>query len=304
MKSKSNKITVLSVSWYSSGLLFDLISNLLALAETPSGVEFLIIDNSNGIDQDLNNLKELRASIRILSNNPKKSKNLSAHALGLNFGFDHIDSEFLLIVDPDIYLFKKNWDKFFINELTNKNIDLIGTKYPSWWLGTYHNFPSPIFCFSKYSTMQNLKPNWLPNKANLLMRCRNFFFRQIIRGCLLFNKKALFKYRFLRTCTTMLEAFFPICSLDTGSNLAKRGIARKMKVKVFDSLYSDSEIINSHKNNVDFKELSEQYELYAYNGEFILTHQYGSQNLLLSTDKGTDREHWKILYNNVMKASY
>lgn len=299
MKSKSNKITVLSVSWYSSDLLRDMISNLLARAEAPSDVEFLIIDNSNGVDQDLNNLKELRASIRILQNNPKKSKNLSAHALGLNFGFDQVESEFLLIIDPDVYLFKKNWDKYFINELTNKNIDFIGTKYPSWWLGTYHNFPSPIFCFSKYSTLLNLKPNWLPNKTNILIRCRKFLFRQIIRGCFLFNKKALFKYRFLRTFTTMLETLFPICSLDTGCSLAERGVLREMKVEVFESLYSDAEIINSNKNKADFKELSEQYELYAYNGEFILTHQYGSQNLLLGTDRGPDREHWKILCDSV-----
>lgn len=293
----SKKITILSVSWYSASLLNDMIDDLVEKSDDPNNLEFIIIDNSNGADKELVELNSKKtASINIFINDTNGYKNLSAHALGLNFGFTKVKSDYLLIVDPDIHLFKEHWDRFFIDELEKSNLDFIGSPYPSWWLGTYHNFPSPIFCFSKYTTICKLTPDWLPKSVTFSIKLRNFILRQLLRGGFLFNKQRLFKYPFLREFTKNIESHLPLCSIDTGSQLREKASQLNMKIATFDSLYSDSEIVKSHNKKERLQELTLYYELYAYNREVILTHQYGSQNLLLGTKKGSDKEYWKKLY--------
>jgi hypothetical protein len=296
---ENSKITILTVSWYSSKLLQDLINNLVDKAKKPSKLQFLIIDNSNGEDRELENLTFAGITKEILKHNPGNLKNLSAHASGLNYGFCKITTEFTLLIDPDIHVFKQNWDTYLTDQINTKEIDAIGTAYPSWWLGTYHNFPSPVFCFAKTSSLQKVNADWMPEKITCLKKMRNFIMRQILRGAFLFNRRQLIKHPIFRNFTKQVENCLPVCSIDTGFHLAMQAENGNLKAETFKAIYKEDPILSSKIKNTEspaYCELATQYELYSYESEILLTHQYGSQNFLLRTEKGLDRKYWKELF--------
>ena len=304
-------ITILTVNWYSSEMIRDLIVNLNTTCSKTIPIQYLIIDNTNGSDTEITELSNTAPSVKILKKNPGNLKNLRAHAAGLNYGLTHIKTEFLLITDPDIYIFKNNWDTFLIEESKESDLDAIGTAFPSWWLGTYHNFPSPIFCFIKTAIIQKTNENpaatseiqnyWMPPPKNPLIRFRNLILRQILRAAFLFNRRTLIHYPFFRILTSYLEKKIPVCTLDTGYPLSRKADKENWKIKTFEAIYPDSKIITGQKNRNSISKLAEQYELYVHNSEIILTHQYGSQNFLLKTKEGKNRDLWKQLIKNLIQ---
>jgi hypothetical protein len=298
----TSEITILTVNWHSSNLIKDLLDNLCAKAANPQSINFLIVDNTNGEDRQLHDRLSHDKSVTILLHAPGPLKGLYAHASGINWGFKHIHTKYFLLIDPDVYLFKKNWDTTFIKELTTHRIDAIGTAFPDWWLGTYHNFPSPIFCFAKTASLKSLKANWMPTELNKSVKIRNFMLRQILRCAFLLNRRILFKYEKLRRLSKFLESSLPICTLDTGHPLSIHASNDKIYSKTFTALFNDA-VNPVSKLETEYKkacaELANQYELYYYQNEIILTHQYGSQNFLLRTPKGADRAHWKKLINQI-----
>jgi hypothetical protein len=287
-------ITILTVSWFSADLILSVIACLTEKAETPSNLNFLIIDNSNGRDLELNNLNFKGVQWEIIPNNPDPLKSLYAHASGLNLGISLIETEYVMIIDPDIHFFKQNWDTFFKQELNTHNLDFAGTAYPSWWLGTYHNFPSPICLFAKRDALQKLNANWLPPKISLLASAINLIKRQILRGGFLFNRRNLLKYRVLRKFAGCLEQKIKICSLDTGVQIANEAKNNKVKSIIFNAIYPE-DLPTSADNSNALHALASHFELYMYDSEIILTHQYGSQNFLLKTAKGSDTAYWREL---------
>lgn len=294
-------ITVLTVSWNSAEFLQGLIKNLLAKAGSPDSLHFLVIDNSNGLETELLNLKSITDSLKIMPHDVGDLKNLSAHASALNYGFNHVDTDFILVIDPDVHVFKKGWDTFLIEEIRKKQLDTIGTAYPPWWLGTYHNFPSPIFCFSKTSSLQKIDADWMPPQKKLSLKTLHFISRQILRGGFAFNRRSLLKVDWLRQFSAALEALLPVCSIDTGYPLSIQERIGNIKAQLFQAIYPNNPLLmqrESEKLHL-LLELVSQYEVYAYNSEIILTHQYGSQNFLLKTHKGSDTEYWKTLTNKI-----
>lgn len=294
------KITILTVSWYSADLLQDLTKNLSAKAKYPENLDFLIIDNTNGLDRNLDKLSFGDINAKILPYDPGKLKTLSAHAAGLNFGFKHVASDITLVIDPDTHIFKKYWDEFLVEIQAREQLDAIGTAFPSWWLGTYHNFPSPIFCFAKTYSLQKINADWMPPRTDIVNKLRNLILRQILRGFFVFNRRNLNSFPFMRKFTGTLEKFLPLCTIDTGFKLAGQARKANLKSVIFAALYPDElpGNIKTPKTSA-LNELSAQYELYGYGSEIFLTHQYGSQNFLLRTTKGRDRQYWKTLISEI-----
>ena len=133
----------------------------------------------------------------------------------------------------------------------------------------------------------------MPVKTNLFIKLRNLFLRQILRGFFVFNRRNLIKFPHLRTLTLYIEKFFPICTIDTGYKLAALAGQGKISGITFQALYPDKlpSNLNTNTNNA-LSELANQYEIYSHKDEIILTHQYGSQNFLLKTARGFDRQYW------------
>lgn len=296
----SDSITILTVSWYSTEYLLDMLSNLLEKAESPHLIKCVVIDNSNGADKDIFSLQKITSNIQIIRFNPDEYINLNAHAAALNFGFKKINTAYTLIADPDTFVFKHKWDAFFIAELANNNASVIGASFPPWWLGTYHDFPSPVFCFFKTSSFKNINANWFPLKVANSIKFRNLIIRQMVRCFFVFNRRNLNRYYFLRRLATFLESIFPVASLDTGSNIALNASSLNLNSLVFTAIYPDTVEQIQNINDCDIlKHIARFYELYTYKNELLLTHQYGSQNFLLKTDKGKDFDYWQSLIQKI-----
>jgi GT2 family glycosyltransferase len=142
-KSKESKISVVVVNWFSYDLLSRLLDNLTAKAASADRLQYFIVDNTNGADRKLEQLKNRHDRVRIDPIDCRNLKGSWAHALGLNYATTRVDTSYSLVVDPDIHVFKKNWDEFLISELKKKRAVAIGAPYPSWKLGKYHNFSKP-----------------------------------------------------------------------------------------------------------------------------------------------------------------
>ena len=106
----------MSVSFNSSIHLKRLIDNFLLKTSQPENIKFLIIDNTDGKDKSLYAVFDNLRQIRILKNKNRFKQRSLSHASALDFGLRHVDTDFTLIVDPDIHIFYKNWDEFCLQK--------------------------------------------------------------------------------------------------------------------------------------------------------------------------------------------
>ena len=102
-------------------------------------IKFLIVDNTNGDDKALYTAFDKSYDVRIIKNNNRFKQRSLSHANALDFGIEHVDTKFTLIVDPDIHIFYKNWDEFCIKKMELNPRTVIGAPYPQWKLGKVHN---------------------------------------------------------------------------------------------------------------------------------------------------------------------
>lgn len=281
-------ITICAVSWYSYNYLVHLFDNLLEKAENKNLLTFLIIDNTNGQDVEIGKLTE-RFNGKIIKNDSKGLKGSYGHASGLNSAMEKLYTEYTLIVDPDIHIFKEKWDTFLVNLIKNNNFTAAGASYPRWQLGKYHNFPNPVFCFFKTEEYLKLNPDWTPFTANKVISLWDFFRRNFLRLGILINRRVYEKYYLVRKIWSNLEKIVGVCSRDTGWRIAK--IAEKHKVKsiTFDAVTNGETLI--HKNEA-LAAIAREYELYCYENEPILTHKYSTCSILWKTKKSDDKDYW------------
>ena len=142
-----NDITILSVSFNSSVHLKRLVKNFISKTAQIKSIKFLIIDNTNGEDKALYTAFDKSNEIRIVKNKNRYKQRSLSHANALDFGMKLIDTQFTLIVDPDIHIFYQNWDEFCLKEMEENNKTVIGAPYPKWKLGKVHKYPSVVFMF-------------------------------------------------------------------------------------------------------------------------------------------------------------
>lgn len=122
----TNKISVIIILYYSKHLLFDIISNTKEKIEALG--EIILINNSG------ENLEEFRSNI-ISIIYPKKNLGYGA---GINLGVKNSKYQFLLILNPDLYIQKfdislNNFQKEIILSGHNPNMPGYYLKFPSLW---------------------------------------------------------------------------------------------------------------------------------------------------------------------------
>lgn len=292
-KTKESKITVVVVNWFSYDLLSRLLDNLTAKAASAERIKYFIVDNTNGADRELNQLKNRHDRVRIDSIDSRNLKGSWAHALGLNYATTRVGTLHTLVVDPDIHIFKNNWDDFLVSELKKKQAVAIGAPYPSWKLGKYHDFPSPPFFFYETLAFKDPKMDWTPFPTNPFYRIYNLLARQIVRMGLFCTRQRLAAQPNLRKTATRLEQMFGVCGPDTGWLIAAESKKRGLRVILFDDLLERMQPGTGPLfSSFAMETLANEFELFYYNNEPIVTHKYSTSGFLWKTARGRDTQFW------------
>jgi glycosyltransferase involved in cell wall biosynthesis len=67
------------------------------------------------------------------------------HAAALNLGLKHINSRYLLIIDPDFFTLRTNWLKNLIDHMLDNDLSFFGSIWDPFNYMKYQNFPSVHF---------------------------------------------------------------------------------------------------------------------------------------------------------------
>ncbi|MCE5341255.1 MAG: hypothetical protein LLF92_09040 [Planctomycetaceae bacterium] len=289
MNGSDGLITVGTVNWYSSDYLEKLFKNLLEKAASPEKIRFLIIDNTNGKDADIEKLKSLFQNITIEKNNPGNLKGSAAHSSGLNVLMQNIHTPYALIIDPDVHVFKKEWDKFLINLLNQNHIFAAGVSFPPWQLGMYHNFPNPVFCFLETAAYRSFAPEWSAYDVSKIILYWDFLRRNLLRCGILINRQLYENSTLARRIWSFLERVVGVCSRDTGWRRAVKAKNNNIKTPLFVPKIVSSKNFTAD-NPLDI--LAKYFELYCHGNEPILTHKYSTNSAVFKTIKSGDSDLW------------
>ena len=288
-------ITILSVSFNSSLHLKRLIKNFLLKTAKLENIKFLIVDNTNGDDKNLYTAFDNSYDLRIIKNNNRFKQRSLSHANALDFGMEHVDTKFTLIVDPDIHIFYKNWDKFCVQKMELNNRTVIGAPYPQWKLGKVHNYPSVVFMFFQTNLVQSFGKTFHPF-PKLYKRIYNSIVRKIIRLGGLANKNRLGKYGTLQLVCKWLEELTGITSPDTGKEIIRQFHDKEYNSIVFNSPY---EQFFKKEDDLELKLLAKDFEVFTFEDKPFISHMYSSGVYHWRGKRSSDLNYWKDLIKKI-----
>ena len=292
---EKKNITILSVSFNSSIHLKRLIENFLLKSSQLENIQFLIVDNTNGDDKALYTAFDELYDVRIIKNNNRFKQRSLSHANALDFGMEHVDTKFTLIVDPDIHIFYKNWDKFCIQKMELNKRTVIGAPYPQWKLGKVHNYPSVVFMFFQTNLVQSFGKTFHPF-PKLYKRIYNSIVRKIIRLGGLANKNRLGKYGTLQLVCKWLEELTGITSPDTGKEIISQFHDKGYNSIVFNSPYEQS---FKKKDDLELKLLAKDFEVFTFEDKPFISHMYSSGVYHWRTQRSSDLNYWISLIKKI-----
>ena len=295
MQNENHKITVLSVSYYSSRHLSRVFTNLIDKCYNKNDLHFVVIDNTNGQDKNLINLQSNDYDVNLISNKSYHRQRSRSHAEGLDAGLEFVQTKYTLIIDPDIHIFKQGWDSFLLKKI--KKSKLVGVPYPPWKIGKVHDFPSVVFMFFETAHIRALKKSFSPFPPPTKIM-KNGLYRKINRLGFLANKTRLDRYKKLRLFTRNLESFFGVTSPDTGNEIISAMRESNYISTNLNACYrSDLSQNATHSHNM----LAKYFELYLNKDEIFLTHMYGSGVFHWKTRKSDNLEYWLLLISEIEK---
>lgn len=286
-------ITIISVNWYSSGLIKTLLTNMRQKADNPDNLRMLLVDNTNGEDDSLSQLQSIGIDCRILPLDCKGLTGSRGHAFALNHAVEKVTTQFSVIVDPDIHIFRQGWDSLCIERLQEHDVIAIGAPYPFWKIGRYHDFPSPPFCFFRTEMLKSFKGDWTPYSATTLGRCCVFAARQLGRLGGLLNRRRYEQSELVRKYAAFAEKHLGVFSRDTGWRIAEEARNKGTKSILFHNILPDETDLAPVGDKEVFDSLVREYELYYYDDEPMLTHKYGTGGLPWRTARGGDEKYWR-----------
>ena len=296
---KEQTITILTVSFNSSLHLKRLFYNIINKSDKPNNIKFLVIDNTNGKDKKLYSLFDKKDNVKIIKNNCHSSQRSISHASGLDNGLKNIDTDFTLILDPDIHIFMENWDLFCIKKITLNEKTVIGAPYPQWKLGKVHDYPSVVFMFFKTDLVKHFCKTFYPFSSPLLRIIKSIM-RKIIRLGGIANKKNMDRFNFIRSFCSNLEKLTGISSPDTGKEIIEEFRKNNFQSIVFDTPYKSDLIGN---NEAELSKLAEDFEVFLYQDDPFMTHMYSSGVYHWRTHNSSNLKFWQTLIYNVERKT-
>lgn len=296
-------ISVIIVNWYSGDYIKNLLNNLKSNAKNPDDLRIIIIDNTNGKDASIEKIASHDSKVTLHKLDSRGYTSSRGHSYALNYASRFISTEYALLIDPDVHIFKKHWDSFCIEQLRNHNCIAIGAPYPFWKTGKYHNFPSPIFCFFNTKDILKTGNDWTAFSDHWWQNMAKFFIRQFGRLGGLLTRKRMQKSPFLRKISEKMEHIFGVFSQDTGWRIADQARKKQLKSIPFSVIIqAETELTIPANMTGVCQELASQYELYGYDKQAILTHKYGTGVKSWRTEKGADEKHWRKAIEKFEKA--
>lgn len=157
-----SEITICSVS-YGCYKYLDLNWELTETLNPEASITWLIADNAIGS-------RELRMPVEDERFNIYEGVikgDLGAnwhHAQALMMLLDHVRSKFILVLDPDFYVIRKNWVEDMVSHMKHENLTFLGAP---WNPATYKKiryFPSPHFLLIDIENLDIKDLNFLPGK--------------------------------------------------------------------------------------------------------------------------------------------
>ena len=289
-------ITIISTSYRSGEHLSRLFNNLIDKAQNKDILQFLVIDNTNGDDKRLHDILTKDMELEIIENEGRNLQRSISHAKALDIGLKRSNTEFTLIIDPDVHIFKDGWDRMCLDLYKNKEKLVIGAPYPDWKLGKVHNYPSVVFFFFHTRQIRDLNRTFYPFPS-LMKNLKNSFFRKITRLGFLASKTRLDKSPLLRIITNSLERNFGITSPDTGKDIIEAIGERSFKSINFEAFYGNA--LKPPKASSFQYDMAKEFELYFYNNEPFMTHMYGSGVFHWKTSQSSNKKYWLDLINDI-----
>jgi len=286
-------ITIATVNWNCAKLIEKLLYNLREKASHPDKIKAVVVDNTNGADISIERLKNASTACNIHTSDTMGLSGSRAHANALNLIMEKLDTEFTLVIDPDVYVFKKGWDDFCISQLNNSDHVAIGAPYPSWKVGKYHNFPSPFFCFFRTQTIRELRSSWEPFSKNFFGLLGKFMARQVGRLGPLVTRKTYTRYEPIRCYSAFTEKILGVFAPDTGWRIAEKAKKQGLQSILFKAMLPQNVNSTPDAKGRALIDLASQYELFFYDDEPVLTHKYGSSNWPWKTKFGHDENFWR-----------
>jgi hypothetical protein len=299
-------VTIVSVNYRSASYLGPLLDNLRLKAASPSALSVHVVDNTNGQDPDIGRVLAPIARARLVPFDTGSARGSRAHALGLDRALAEVETEFSVIVDPDIYVFKAGWDDFCSAELERSGAFAIGAPYPAWKVGKYHDFPSPPFCFFRTRTFRELGAGFVPFGRNRLEDAQALVTRQIGRLGNALTRRRYEGSVLLRRYAAWAERRLGVFAPDTGWRVAEAARNRGLESVLFEPALATPEHAALGSVPADAATalacLTHEFELYTYRGEPMLTHKYGSGAMPWRTARSNDIELWRDCIRRIEAA--
>ena len=289
-------ITIISVSYNSGEHLGRLFDNLNVKAKHKKNLKYLVVDNTNGQDQQLKNFFPDNLDLTIIQNNGEGIQRSISHASGLDAGLKKSDTEYTLIIDPDVHVFRSNWDSLCMDYLNEREKRIVGAPYPNWKLGKVHDYPSVVFMFFRTLEIKKLNESFYPFPP-LIDRIGNSIFRKINRLGFLANKSRLNKSSFLRLVTSFLEKNFGITSPDTGKEIIE-AIRSKAYEPINFKAYFEHQLHSITASESHYN-MARDFELYYEGDNPFMTHMYGSGVFHWKTKNGSNVQYWRRLIEDI-----
>tara|TARA_B100000029_G_scaffold216483_1_gene214286 strand:+ start:9399 stop:10289 length:891 start_codon:yes stop_codon:yes gene_type:complete len=280
------KITIVSVNWFSSDHLKRLAVNLLDKAKSKNQIEFLIIDNTNGSDLKLSTVFKDIPNSKIIVHNSRSMQRSIAHASAIEFAIPLVETQYTLIIDPDVHIFKKGWDSSCIAEIKSGKSS-IGAPYPKWKLGKIHDAPSVVFFFGETCWFKTVNCSWYPFPSNI-KRVYNFIIRKFVRFFGFSKRKNLEKFSLLFEISKLLEKLTGLTSPDTGWEFSLASINNGSEAQVFEAPFNTQ---LSEKNSY-LSRLAMNFELFLWFEDPFMTHMYSSDIFYYKTSESGNLNEW------------
>jgi hypothetical protein len=154
------EITICSVS-YGCYEYLDLNWELTKTLNKETNIRWLIADNAIGSREKRMPVSDER--FIIYEGEPKGQLNANSHhAQSLMMLLEHVNSRFVLVLDPDFYVIRKNWVEDMVNHMKHENLTFIGVPWHPSAYKKIRYFPSPHCLLIDLKNLEKADLNFLP----------------------------------------------------------------------------------------------------------------------------------------------